>query len=85
MQQSLITLANGTLLYTAPNFSSRRNMTVWTSDDDANSWQIVENVYPGPSGYSAVAERQDGVVGLAYERDVAGCDGETCCIQWTFV
>ena len=82
VQQPLITLSNGTLAYAAPNADGRSNMTVFTSADDANSWTIAQNVYRGPSAYSALAETSKGVLLLAYERDVAGCAGESCSIEW---
>jgi hypothetical protein len=86
VQQPLITLANNTLLYAAPDHSSRRNMSVFASTDQAATWRSVRNVYAGPSGYSSLAQRaSDGVVVMAYERDVVGCSGETCSIQWTLL
>ena len=85
VQQPLVTLANGTLLYSAPNHDSRSNMTVFVSTDEATSWTAVVNVYRGPSAYSSLAQRGDGVVVLAYERDVAGCNGNSCAIQWTLL
>ena len=85
VQQPLITLANGTLVYSAPNHGSRMNMTVFASTDQASTWQAVRNVYTGPSGYSSLAEQASGAVALAYERDVVGCNGETCAIQWTIL
>lgn len=81
VQQPLITLANGTLAYAAPNANGRSNMTVFISVDDANSWTVAQNVYSGPSAYSALAEKSSGVLLLAYERDVAGCRGESCSIE----
>lgn len=85
VQQPLITLANATLLYAAPDHSSRSNMSVFASTDQAATWHVVRNVYAGPSGYSSLAEREDGVVSMAYERNVAGCSGATCSIQWALL
>lgn len=82
VQQPLITLSNGTLAYAAPNADGRSNMTVFTSVDDANSWSVARNVYSGPSAYSALSEKSNGALVLAYERDVAGCTGASCSIEW---
>jgi sialidase-1 len=82
VQQPLITLSNGTLAYAAPNADGRSNMTVFISADDANSWSIARNVYSGPSAYSALGEKSNGALLLAYERDVAECSGESCAIEW---
>ena len=66
VQQPLITLANGTLAYAAPNAAGRSNMTVFTSVDDGNSWAVATSIYRGPSAYSALAEKADSGVLLAY-------------------
>jgi hypothetical protein len=39
-------------------------------------------VYSGPSAYSALGEKSNGALLLAYERDVAECSGESCAIEW---
>jgi sialidase-1 len=85
VQQPLITLANGTLVYAAPTGPGRSKITVFTSDDDAATWQALRQIYDGPSAYSSLAQRSDGAVALAYERDVDGCDGESCSIQFTML
>jgi sialidase-1 len=82
-------LSNGSLLYSAANptwarHSERRNMTVFISDDDAASWRVAKNIYPGPSAYSGLAQLQDGTVVIAYERDVEGCAGIGS-IEWATV
>ena len=87
--QPLITLRNGSLIYSAANptwarHSERINMTVFISDDDAASWRVTRNVYKGPSAYSGLGELSDGTVVIAYERDVEGCAGIGS-IEWAIV
>ena len=58
------------------------NMCSRGEEDDGNNWEVAEHVYSGPSAYSALAQRENGAVLLAYERDVTGCSGESCSIEW---
>ena len=58
-------------------------MQVFASDTDGRTWRLARSVYGGPAAYSSLAQRSDGAVVLAYERDVRGCAGESCSIQWT--
>ena len=84
VQQPTITAANGTLFNAMPTQpGARANMQVFASDTDGRTWRLARSVYGGPAAYSSLAQRSDGAVVLAYERDVRGCAGESCSIQWT--
>lgn len=54
------------LLFSAPEGPGRSNMAVWWSPD-SQTWSKVSQVKSGPSGYSELAQLQDGFVGLLYE------------------
>ena len=83
VQQPTITAANGTLFNAMPaQPGARANMKVYASDTDGRTWRLARSVYAGPAAYSSLAQRSDGTVVLAYERDVLGCVGESCSIQW---
>ena len=85
-QSSLIADGEGTLFLSHPyNPSTRENMTISTSRDDGNSWSVLANVWPGPSGYSSLAVVPavfggPPSVALAYNRGRPndGCFGSAC-------
>jgi len=83
----IIALADGSLVYSTPLSSTRSNMTVLRSVDNAVSWSVLANVYPGPSTYSALTSLKEGTaIGLAFERDHALCPGqESCAIYWSIL
>ena len=62
----------------------RADMKVFSSSDNGETWALAREVYPGPAAYSSLAQLTGGRVVLAYERDLAGCDGESCSIEWRF-
>ena len=48
---------------------ARYNMTLWTSDDEAKSWQLHTVVNTGRTAYSSLQVVHNGTsVGLLYER-----------------
>lgn len=47
--------------------SVRRNLTVFVSYDEGESWGTSRVVCPGPAAYSALAALDDGTIGLFYE------------------
>eukprot|EP00656_Telonema_subtile_P027064 TRINITY_DN29060_c0_g1_i1.p1 TRINITY_DN29060_c0_g1~~TRINITY_DN29060_c0_g1_i1.p1 ORF type:complete len:438 (+),score=59.08 TRINITY_DN29060_c0_g1_i1:11-1324(+) len=68
----------------------RSHMTVLRSDDDAQTWPNGILVYPGPSAYSDliplhVSASASAMLGLAFERDISGCSGQSCSVVWTEV
>ena len=85
-QSSLIADADGTLFLSHPyNPSTRENMTISTSRDDGNSWSVLANIWPGPSGYGSLAVVPAAFggppsVALAYNRGQTGdgCYGSAC-------
>ena len=82
VQQPTITAANGTLFNAMPSQpGARADMKLYSSKNDGQSWELARGVYPGPSAYSSLAQRSDGAIVLAYERDLQGCVGESCSIQ----
>ncbi len=67
-QASVITSIDGGLLFSNPaHVRSRVRMTVRYSDDDGGSWSREVLVYPGPAGYSVLAQADNGDVFLLYE------------------
>lgn len=45
------------LVFAAPGHrTARENLTLWTSDDDAGSWERGPVVYEGPAGYSDLVQ-----------------------------
>ena len=59
------------LLFSFPDASERRNMSIWLSDDRGQTWPVRRVVNPGPSYYSNLAALPDGSVALIYGRDGA--------------
>ena len=73
VQQPTITAANGTLfnaMLSQPG--ARADMKLYSSKNDGQSWELARGVYPGPSAYSSLAQRSDGTIVLAYERNLQG-------------
>lgn len=69
---------DGPLLYSgADNRETRTGMTVWRSDDEGDSWQVLHKIDPGPSAYSDLVTLTDGRAGLLYE--LGGDDGIVFC------
>lgn len=67
-QVSLISGRDGSLLFSNPaHHRSRVRMTIRRSRDSGASWDPGLLVYPGPSGYSVLAQGSDGSVYLLYE------------------
>jgi hypothetical protein len=85
VQASLITAPDGTLFLSHPfDPKSRVNMTVAVSRNSGDSWQVQQQIYPGPSGYGSITMMppefgEDSLVVL-YNRgaDGDGCYGSAC-------
>jgi len=56
------------ILFSNPASSSRANMTVRLSYDEAQTWPISKVIYSGPVAYSCLAILSDGTIGLLYEK-----------------
>eukprot|EP00039_Didymoeca_costata_P001793 m.55142 g.55142 ORF g.55142 m.55142 type:complete len:110 (+) comp10968_c0_seq1:33-362(+) len=55
------------LLFSTPLSSSRSNMTVFTSNDFGDTWEIMQHIDSGPSAYSSLTPINSTHVGLTYE------------------
>lgn len=56
------------LLFSVPNHvAQRRNLNVFVSYDEGNSWPVKRVICPGPSAYSALTTFDDGTIGIFYE------------------
>jgi sialidase-1 len=68
IQGSVLVLSDGRLLLSTPvNPTSRRELTVFVSDDSGESWRAALVVHPGMAGYSDLVLRPDGSIGIFYE------------------
>jgi Neuraminidase (sialidase) len=47
--------------------TTRKNLSVFISYDEGDSWPISKVLNPGPSGYSALTVLDDGTIGCFYE------------------
>ena len=67
-QGSTISLGGKTLLFSTPlHATERANMTVLQSQTAGLSWEVLENIDPGPGAYSALIELNGTHAGLVYE------------------
>lgn len=67
-QASVISTTTGDLLFSNPaHHRSRVRMTLRRSRDGGANWDDGLPVYPGPSGYSVLAQGSDGSIYLLYE------------------
>jgi hypothetical protein len=61
------------ILFSCPNHaSSRVNLSVWSSTNEAAAWGAPKPVYSGPSAYSDLVRDAAGNIGLLCEKGVAG-------------
>lgn len=52
---SMVRLSNATLFLTTPNsYAERTDLSLWRSDDEGSSWQLVRAIDGGASGYSSL-------------------------------
>lgn len=61
-----------TLLHSIPNSTERRNVSVFTSNDEGASWHSPVALFEGPSVYSSMTLLPDGTVGAYIERNPGG-------------
>ena len=67
-QVSVLQASDGSLLFSNPaHRRSRVRMTVRNSDDSGTTWPRKVLVYPGPAGYSVLAQASDGDVFVLFE------------------
>jgi sialidase-1 len=61
------------VFYSHPDSTSRTNMTLYVSRDDASTWTETTNIYEGGSAYSSLAMLSSGTtsdtVGVFFEKD----------------
>ncbi|GAA1564070.1 hypothetical protein GCM10009804_21080 [Kribbella hippodromi] len=68
IQGSVLCLPDGRLLLSTPvNPTSRRELTVFVSEDAGTSWKPALVVHEGMAGYSDLVLLADGSVGIFYE------------------
>lgn len=57
------------ILHTLPNASDRRNVTMWISYDEAETWPIKKTICSEKSAYSSITILDDGTIGVYLEED----------------
>ena len=61
---------NGVLILSHPGYpeEGRRNLGLYTSEDEGRSWKFAGVIYPGPSGYSDIVATAGGTVICLFEK-----------------
>ena len=57
------------LLLSIPFANDRRNVSVFLSTDEAQTWPVRKTICPGGSAYSTMCVLEDGTIGIYYEED----------------
>ncbi len=57
------------ILHSMPNASSRKNVTMWLSYDEAQTWPVKKTICPNTSAYSSTTILPDGTIGVYLEED----------------
>ena len=57
------------LLLSVPDATSRKNVTVYLSTDEAETWPVKKSICPGGSAYSTMTVLEDGTIGMYLEED----------------
>lgn len=57
------------LLHSIPNAGSRKNVTVFLSTDEGDTWTVKKSICPKGSAYSSLTVLPDGTIGCYYEED----------------
>ncbi|MHB9054948.1 MAG: exo-alpha-sialidase [Paludibacteraceae bacterium] len=57
------------ILHTLPNYTSRKNVTMWLSYDEGTTWPVKKTICPHTSGYSSITILPDGTIGVYLEED----------------
>jgi len=66
-QASILSCADGSIIFANPAGPGRENMTVRVSVDDCRTWSPGVPLHAGPSGYSDLAQMPDGIIACLYE------------------
>jgi len=67
MQAYSIAKQNYILFANPASDKARENMSIKYSDDAGKTWQVLQEVYPGPSAYSDMTIVESSKIGLLYE------------------
>lgn len=68
----MLRIDDTTLLHSIPNSTERRNVSVFTSNDEGTSWHSPVSLFEGPSVYSSMTLLPDGTIGAYIERNPGG-------------
>ena len=68
----MLRIDDTTLLHSIPNSMERRNVSVFTSNDEGATWHSPVSLFDGPSVYSSMTLLPDGTVGAYIERNPDG-------------
>jgi sialidase-1 len=55
------------VFFTAPRGKARRNLTLWSSTNECETWSPVVTIYAGRSAYSDMVRTPDGKLGILFE------------------
>ena len=68
----MLRLDDTTLLHSIPNSMQRENVSIFTSNDEGQSWHSPILICAGPSVYSSMTLLNDGTIGLYVEKNPSG-------------
>lgn len=68
----IIACPDGTLLQSLPNAMERRNVSIFISDDQGETWPVAKTICPYESAYSSITLLNDGTVGAYVEEYSTG-------------
>lgn len=71
------------LLHSVPEGSSRKNVTVYVSYDEGESWQTKKCIVPYNSAYSSLCVLPDNTIGLYVEESYQN-EGDYCTVFYNF-
>ena len=71
------------LLHSVPEGSSRKNVTVYVSYDEGESWQTKKCIVPYNSAYSSLCVLPDNTIGL-YVEEAYQNEGDYCTVFYNF-
>ncbi len=60
------------LLHSVPNSMERRNVSIFVSYDEGDTWQDPVLLFDGPSVYSSLTQLKNGSIGVLLEENPAG-------------
>ena len=68
----MLRIDDNTLLHSIPNSMSRRDVSIFKSTDEGNTWSNPVLICPGPSVYSSMTLLNDGTIGFYVEKNPSG-------------